>query len=123
MPSTPASENPYLLTLPQLISAKKKIGKVATFYDPKKSSFKGFDSQALTPTEFREQLRRNFLVKLSDDELGAIVVLFDKDGDREIDSSEFINEFFKLGKQEKSKFYNNQKERNDIESKRKAKRM
>lgn len=122
MPSTPASENPYLLTLPQLISAKKKIGKVATFYDPKKSSFKGFDSQALTPTEFREQLRRNFLVKLSDDELGAIVVLFDKDGDREIDSSEFINEFFKLGKQEKSKFFNHQKERNEIENKRKAKR-
>ena len=80
MPSTPASENPYLLTLPQLISAKKKIGKVATFYDPKKSSFKGFDSQALTPTEFREQLRRNFLVKLSDDELRAPHFSHDADG-------------------------------------------
>ena len=98
------SENPYLLTLPQLISAKKKIGRVAAFYDPKKMSFKGFDAEALDPTQFREQLRRNFLISLSDSELGAIVLLFDKDGDGQIDSTEFINEFFRLGRQEREKF-------------------
>ena len=53
--------------------------------------------------------------------MGAIVVLFDKDGDGEVDSSEFINEFFKIGKQEKSNFFNNQKERTEIENRRKAK--
>jgi Ca2+-binding EF-hand superfamily protein len=107
---TDMSENPYLLTLPQLISAKKKIGQLAAFYDPEKCSFKGFDASALTPTEFREQLRRNFLIRLTDAELGAIVLLFDKDGDREIDSSEFINEFFRLGKQQKKKFFLEQKD-------------
>jgi len=101
----PMSENPYLMTMPQLISAKKKIGQIAAYYDPAKSSFRGFDASALTPTEFREQLRRNFLVRLTDQELGAIVLLFDKDGDGEVDSTEFINEFFRLGKQEKTKFF------------------
>jgi len=117
------SENPYLLTLPQLISAKKKIGKLAAFYDPEKCSFRGFDAAALTPTEFREQLRRNFLIRLTDAELGAIVLLFDKDGDREIDSTEFINEFFRLGKQEKKKFFLQQKDDTLQKQERKARRV
>jgi len=71
-------DNPYLLTLPQLLSAKKKIGKVAATYDAHKVSTKGFDSESLNPTEFREQLRRNFELNLTDAELGAIVVLCDK---------------------------------------------
>ena len=76
--STLGSDNPYLLTLPQLLSAKKKLGRVAAYYDPAKTSFKGFESQALDPTEFREQLRRTFQIQLSNAELGALVVLFDK---------------------------------------------
>ena len=59
-------------------SAKKKIGRIAAFHDPKKNSFSGFDSEALNPTEFREQLRRNFSVVLDDAELGATIMLFDK---------------------------------------------
>ena len=97
------SGNPYLLTNPHLLSAKKKIGSIAAYYDPKKISFKGFDAAALNPTEFREQLRRNLLVKMTNQELGAIVMLFDKDGDGFVDSTEFINGFFQLGKQEKAK--------------------
>lgn len=50
------NSNPYLLTLPQLISAKKKIGQVAAFYDPNLYSLSGFDSSSLNPTEFREQV-------------------------------------------------------------------
>jgi Ca2+-binding EF-hand superfamily protein len=90
--------------MPQLMSAKKKIGQVAAFYDPMKHSFKGFDAIALDPTQFREQLRRNFLVKLTNAELGAIVFLFDKDGDGFVDAVEFTNEFFRLGKIEREKF-------------------
>ncbi len=86
------------------MSAKKKIGQVAAFYDPMKHSFKGFDAIALDPTQFREQLRRNFLVKLTNAELGAIVFLFDKDGDGFVDAVEFTNEFFRLGKIEREKF-------------------
>lgn len=96
--------NPYLLTLPELMSAKKKIGRVACFYDHDKMSLSGFDSKALNPTEFRSQLRTNFLIELTNAELGAIIMLFDKDGDGTVDTVEFINEFFRLGKLEKMKF-------------------
>lgn len=97
------SNNPYLLTLPQLLSAKKKIGSVAAYYDPDKYSLNGFTSTSLMPTEFREQLKRNFRINLTDAELGALVFLFDRDGNNTVDSVEFINEFFKIGKQERNK--------------------
>ena len=42
-----ASSNPYLMTLPQLMSAKKKIGTVAAYHDPKKNSFAGFTGASL----------------------------------------------------------------------------
>jgi Ca2+-binding EF-hand superfamily protein len=96
--------NPYLLVLPQLMSAKKKIGTVAAFFDPTKISLAGFDSVCLDATQFREQLRRNLCINVSDEELGALVYLFDKNGDGFIDSIEFKNEFFRLGKQERAKF-------------------
>ncbi len=47
--------NPYLLTLPQLISAKKKLGVVAANYDAK-YSMSGFDVETLDPSQFREQV-------------------------------------------------------------------
>eukprot|EP01036_Dinobryon_divergens_P001823 gene1823-2394_t len=72
-----SDKNPYLLTLPQLLSAKKKIGKVAANYNPQKDSRQGFESESLTPSEFREQLRYNFDLHLTNAELGALVVLCD----------------------------------------------
>ena len=96
-------KNPYLLTLPELISAKNKIGHVAGVYDPLKHPLSGFDANALNPTEFREQLRRNFGINLTDGEVGAIVTLFDEDDDRCVNSREFLNEFFKLGKEQQKK--------------------
>lgn len=95
--------NPYLLALPQLISAKQKVGKVAAFYDPRKTSLKCFDSEGLNATQFREQLKRNFSVRLTDDELGALVLLFDKNGDKNVGSVEFVNEFLKLREMERTK--------------------
>ena len=102
--------NPYLLTLPQLMTAKKKIGKVAAFFDPMKTSLRGFESTVLTPTQFREQLRRGLDILVTDAELGALVFLFDKTGDGVVDSIEFKNEFFRLGKQERTKFLTTQAE-------------
>lgn len=99
------SGSPYLLTLPQAISAKKKIGNIASVYDPLKSSFGGFERHALDPTEFREQLKATFQLSLTDAELGALVIMCDKDNNRSVDSAEFINEFFRLGKLEKQKFF------------------
>lgn len=129
-----ASSNPYLLTLPQLISAKKKIGELAAYFDHEKTSLKAFDGEELNPTEFREQLRRTFGIEITNAELGAIVLYFDKvryvhlyillsyahhvlfflwllqDGDGNISSSEFRKEFFRLGKQERMKQMMNHQE-------------
>jgi hypothetical protein len=49
------------------------------------------------------QLRRNFFINLTDAELGALVVLFDRDGNGRVHSVDFIREFFRIGKQEKIK--------------------
>lgn len=97
------SANPYLLTLPQLISVKKKIGQLAAFHDHEKSSLKAFDSEQLNPTEFREQLRRTFGIEITNAELGAIVMYCDKEGEGNISSSQFRKEFFRLGKEERMK--------------------
>ena len=101
--------NPYLLTLPQLMTAKQKIGKVACFHDPLKTTLSGFHTEALEPTEFRELLRRTFFIILSDEELGALVTMFDN-GDKKVDCIQFITEFFRLGKQEKMKMKMQKKE-------------
>ena len=117
------SASPYLLVLPQLMSAKKKLGRVAAFYDPAKISLSGFESVCLDATQFREQLRRNMNIILTDEELGALVYLFDKNGDGFIDSVEFKNEFFRLGKQDREKFNFNknlEKKRHETQQKKLA---
>jgi Ca2+-binding EF-hand superfamily protein len=95
--------NPYLLSMSELISAKKKLGSIAAYYDPSVYSLKGFDTAALTPAEFREQLRQNLHINLTDAELGALVYFFDKDGTGMVNSSDFTKEFFSMGMQEKRK--------------------
>ena len=104
--------NPFLLTLPQLMTAKQKIGKVACFYDPLKTQLSAFHAETLEPTEFREQLRRTFFITLSDEELGALVTMFDN-GEKKVDCIQFINEFFRLGKKEKMKQKIQKKELDD----------
>jgi len=85
------------------MSAKNKLSKIAENYDPNRYSLKGFDSEKLTPTQFRQQLMRNFRINVTDEELGALIYLFDSDGEQTVDSMEFITEFFRLGKQERKK--------------------
>lgn len=96
--------HPRLLSLPQLIAAKRKIGIAAAFYDPKSSSLKPFTiNETMTATEFRQQLQKNLHIQLTDDELGAIVVYLDRNGSRTVACEDFTKEFFALGKGEKFK--------------------
>jgi hypothetical protein len=70
--------NPFLLSRPELISAKKKIALVSSTYDPMKTNLKGFEVYSLSPTEFREQLRQTCQIILTSEELGALAILFDR---------------------------------------------
>lgn len=51
------------------------------------------------PSEFKEQMRRNFGMYLTPEELGAMITWFDKDGDGTVDCGEFLSEFFRLGRE------------------------
>lgn len=90
--------NPHLQALPELLSAKKKLGELASFNDAGKLDLSGFKKDALEPYAFRQQLEKAFHLKLSDAELGALVTLFDKNGDGLITYKEFLHDFFQLGK-------------------------
>lgn len=95
--------HPYLLTLPELITAKKKLGVAAAYFDKDKMSTGGFTSETLNPTEFKSQLRLNFNVELSSKELGAVVTWFDTIGNRTVDTKSFLFKFFQLGEEERQK--------------------
>lgn len=115
--------NPHLLALPELLSAKQKIGEVASFNDLGKLDFSGFKKEALEPYAFRQQLERLFNVKLTDAELGALVTLFDRNGDGRISHIEFVHDFFKIGKNHREikliRNNNQRKRQNDKEKKKK----
>ncbi len=61
-------------------------------------ALKAFEGAALTPDVFRYQLSRNFGLKLSKEEVGEVVKTFDKNNDGLVGCSEFLYEFFRLGK-------------------------
>ena len=58
----------------------------------------GFTAAELDPTALKEQLRRNFDIKITPAELGAIMLMFDKDGNGSVSCAEFLHEFFKIGR-------------------------
>mmetsp|Transcript_10477 Transcript_10477/g.15974 ORF Transcript_10477/g.15974 Transcript_10477/m.15974 type:complete len:547 (-) Transcript_10477:149-1789(-) len=117
------SENLHLLTLPELLSAKKKLALASVDYDPQKVSLKGFDSYSLDPTEFREQLRRNFLLLVTNAELGALVKYLDRDNNGRVNCAAFIYEFLRLGNIERKKILERQKESEIKIEKKKLKRL
>ena len=108
--------NPYLQALPELLSAKQKLGDLASFNDARKLDLSGFKTDPLEPYSFRQQLEKVFHLKLSDAELGALVTLFDKNGDGLISHKEFFHDFFQLGKERrdvKMLIHKNRRKRQD----------
>jgi hypothetical protein len=79
-------------------TARQKIADVAWAYDRARhpGGLKAFDC-VMDPVTFKDQLKRNFGVKVSAAELGALLAHFDKNGDGTIEGSEFLMEFFKIG--------------------------
>ena len=56
-----------------------------------------FESRTINATAFSEQLRTNFKLKLSPEELGAVLCRYDKGQTGEIDCGAFLIEFMRLG--------------------------
>ena len=86
--------------------ALQKIAKCAVDFnvDPINSlALQSFQGSVMEPHVFKEMLRRTFNLKMSPGELGAIISIFDKDGDGEIDGAEFLNQFFKIKHQERDR--------------------
>lgn len=51
----------------------------------------------MKPAVFREMLKRTFGLQCTPQELGALIHIFDKNNDGEIECSEFLLQFFKFG--------------------------
>ena len=95
--SSNMKDNMYLMTVPELLSAKEKLSAVASYYDPARYTFEGFQAKNLEPYEFRQQISRIFQIELTDKELGCITSYFD-DGTGRIPLYLFMHEFFQLGR-------------------------
>lgn len=80
-------------------AALHKIAIVAAHFDATRhGSLDDFvNGDEMSPTVFREQLRRNFGILLTSAELGAMFDYFDADGGGTIDGAEFLSKFFKIG--------------------------
>ena len=93
-------------------SVLQKIRKAALHYNQDSMFSKlrqGFESEDLSPTEFREVLKSNFMLQLSPEELDAAIKLFDANKDGSISCSEFMSRFFQMQIEERSKIFANQK--------------
>ena len=92
------ARNHQLLTLPDFLSAREKLGEVASYFDNYKSTFKTFKSGILEPQEFRQHIEQILSITLSDAELGCLVTYFDTEKTGKINLIDFVVEFFRLGK-------------------------
>lgn len=78
-------------------SGVRKMSQAAAKYDknhPSSMSLDAFQSLVMTPGVFSKMVQRTFQVKLSGKELGAIIELYDANGDGFIDTGEFLSNFF-----------------------------
>lgn len=77
----------------------RRITEVAVRYRRERDSvaLTVFNTNSLSYQEFRDHLYRSFRLKFSDEEFDACTKLFDNDGDQNIDGSEFLVCFTKMG--------------------------
>jgi hypothetical protein len=77
----------------------RKITEVAIRFRRERDgvALKVFETNKLSYQEFREHLKRSFRLVFTDNEFDAVTRLFDNDNDKNIDGSEFLVCFTKLG--------------------------
>lgn len=77
----------------------RRITEVAVRYRRERDSvaLTVFNTNSLSYQEFRDHLNRSFRLRFTDEEFEAVTKLFDNDGDMNIDGSEFLVCFTKMG--------------------------
>ena len=86
--------------------ALSKMTEAAAKYDknmPGAPSLEGFSGSSLTPSEFKDQLKQCFGIKVTAKELGALMRHFDINDDGFLTCQEFLVKFFRLGFLERTK--------------------
>jgi hypothetical protein len=100
-PGSSATRNlDYILQEETLLGeVTRKIAEVAIRYRRERDAvlLTVFNTNALSYQEFRDHLNRSFRLRFTDEEFQEVIKLFDNDGDGEIDGSEFLVCFTKLG--------------------------
>jgi Ca2+-binding EF-hand superfamily protein len=76
-------------------------------------ALQAFQGSSMEPHVFKEQLRKTFHLNVSPGELGAIIDIFDKDGDGTVDGAEFLNQFFKIKHSERDRRTRERKEKEE----------
>lgn len=96
----------YEYTEEERISAMNKLIEAAWRYDkntPGAQSLDAFESQHMEPLVFKEQLRNAFYMKLTPQELGAIINYFDPEKSGKIHCPTFLKRFFREGYEERQR--------------------
>jgi len=114
----------YNYTEEEQQSAMEKLLEAAWKYDklmPGAPCLDAFDRQYMEPHILQEQLRKAFWMKVTPQELGAIVHMFDTNGSGTIECEKFLKSFSKAGFDErqrrKSQWRIHQKQLNDRRAK------
>ena len=95
-------------------SALEKLSDAAFRFDPSSPGPMGlvaFNGKKLSPAIFKEMLRRTFNMKITSAELAALIVEFDNNNSKQIDCSEFMVCFTKLGFERRSQLRTEQLQR------------
>lgn len=81
-----------------LQQALEKLATKAKHWDRGWVDLSGFQGREMSVGEFRDQLKRSLLLRLSEREARAVVEAFDDDGNGAVDGAEFLQHFFRLGR-------------------------
>lgn len=95
-------------------TVKEKLTLAAKNFDanhPAAPSLNSFEGLCMNAAEFRETLKRTFNLKLNANEVGAIMVDFDKNKEGTISSVDFLHHFMRLGFHAREKERVEQRER------------
>eukprot|EP01038_Epipyxis_sp_PR26KG_P006779 gene6779-9286_t len=88
-----------------LKSALEKLTEASVKFDPASPGPMGltaFDASHLSPAVFREMLKRSFNMKVTNQELAALISQFDNNGNKQIDCAKFMVRFTTLGSDKRS---------------------